>query len=518
MSSSIKKLQNDLWTTANKLRAESNLKTTEFSTPVLGLIFLRYADYKFTKAKKIFDKEKKTSRRIATTEKTKYHKDGILYLPEQSKFSYLLHLPEGESLGKAINHAMTLVELENESLKGVLPKNYLRIQDDLLIVLLKQFSAIKIEKIDGDAFGKIYEYFLGKFASSEGQRGGEFFTPTSIVNLIVEILKPISGRILDPACGSGGMFVQSAEFIKRHKELPNEKIEICGQEKTEETVRLCKMNLAVHGLEGDVKQGNTFYEDAHDSVGNFDFVMANPPFNVSGVDKERIKKDKRYKAIPKVDNANYLWIQDFYSALNSTGRAGFVMPNSASDARQTEQDIRADLVKENIIDVMVSIGSNFFHNVTLPCTLWFFDKNKVSTKRKNKVLFLDVREIYKQIDRAHREFTVAQIEYITNIVKLYRDEQPDFHHSKKKDFEEQFAELKYHDIPGLCKVTTKTEIEKQNWSLNSGRYVGIADAEKEDYVFEEKLEELNSKLESLNIEAKGLEKKISLNVKQLLKK
>jgi type I restriction enzyme M protein len=519
MTASIKKLQNGLWHTANKLRAESNLKTAEFSTPVLGLIFLRYADYKFTKQKKIYDeqKSKSSNRRIATSVRSKYHKDGVLHLPEKARYSYLLNLPEGESLGKALNNAMSLIENENESLKGVLPKNYLRIQDDLLIVLLKQFSEIKIEKIDGDAFGKIYEYFLGKFASSEGQRGGEFFTPTSIVKLIVEILKPISGRILDPACGSGGMFVQSAEFIKRHKELPNEKIEICGQEKTEGTVRLCKMNLAVHGLEGTILQGNTFYEDRHNSIGNFDFVMANPPFNVSGVDKERIKKDKRYKAIPKVDNANYLWIQNFYSALNSTGRTGFVMPNSASDARQTEQDIRAELVKENVVDVMISIGSNFFHNVTLPCTLWFFDKNKVNSKRKDKVLFLDAREIYKQIDRAHREFTEAHIEYITNIVKLYRGEQPEFNHSKKQEFEEQFPDLKYQNILGLCKVATIEDVEAQNWSLNSGRYIGVADAEADDYVFEEKLEELNNELEVLNSEAKDLENKVSLNIKAILK-
>jgi len=517
MSSSIQKLQNYLWTTANKLRAESHLRTNEFSTPVLGLIFLRYADYKFTQAKKKYDKEKKSSRRRATSEKTKYHKDGVLYLPEKARYSCLLNLPEGESIAKAIEKAMSLIEAENDSLKGVLPKNYLRIQDDLLIALLKQFSKIKVDKIDGDAFGKIYEYFLGKFAGSEGQRGGEFFTPTSIVKLIVEILKPIKGRILDPACGSGGMFIQSAEFVKRHKELPNEKIEICGQEKTEETVRLCKMNLAVHGLEGDIKQGNTFYEDVHDSVGNFDFVMANPPFNVSGVDKERIKKDKRYKTIPKVDNANYLWIQDFYSALNTTGRAGFVMPNSASDARQTEQDIRADLIKNNVVDVMVSVGSNFFHNVTLPCTLWFFDKTKANSERKDKILFLDAREIYDQVDRAHREFTDEHIEFLTNIVKLYRGEKPEFHHYKKSYFKELFPDLKYQDIAGLCNVASIEKVESEGWSLNAGRYVGVADAEQEDYVFEEKLAELNNELEELNKKAHGLEKKINKNIRNLIK-
>ena len=517
MATSINKLQNDLWEAANKLRAESNLKTNEFSNPVLGLIFLRYADHMFTKAEaKYASDEKQLSRRIATDTRNQYHREGVLYLPKEARYSYLLNLPEGEAVGKAINNAMTLIENENDSLKGVLPKNYLRIQDELLVALLKQFSEIHVDKLDGDAFGKIYEYFLGKFAGSEGQRGGEFFTPTSIVKLIVEILKPIDGRILDPACGSGGMFVQSAEFVKRHKALPNDKLDIRGQEKTEDTVKLCKMNLAVHGLEGDIKQGNTFFEDAHDSIGNFDFVMANPPFNVSGIDKERLKKDKRFKFIPKVDNANYLWIQCFYSALSPTGKAGFVMPNSASDARQTEQDIREFLIRDNSVDVMISVGSNFFHNVTLPCTLWFFDKAKRYSDRKDKILFLDVREIYKQVDRAHREFTDVQIEHIANIVKLYRGDTPEFHHCKKADFEEQFPNLTYKDISGLCKLATLEEVEQQNWSLNAGRYVGVADAEAEDYIFEEKLNELNNELESLNDAAIKLEKNISINIKNVI--
>lgn len=365
--SDINKVKTDLWEAANKLRAESNLKTNEFSVPVLGLIFLRYADFKFTDAKKVLDVEKKSmgERKLATfNERNWFHDKGVLYLKEEARFSHLLHLPEGADLSKALQDAMSGIEHENPSLKDVLPKNFNRIEKTLLVALMKIFSKMKIEDVKGDAFGKIYEYFLGKFASSEGQRGGEFFTPTSIVRLIVEVLKPIQGKLFDPACGSGGMFVQSAEFIKRRHENPNDKISISGQEKTEETVKICKMNLAVHGLEGDIKQGNTFYDDEHKSVGKFDFVMANPPFNVSGMDKERIKGDKRYPfGIPKVDNANYLWIQDFYSSLNENGRAGFVMANSASDARQSEQDIRAKLVTEGVVDVMISVGSNFFHNV-----------------------------------------------------------------------------------------------------------------------------------------------------------
>ena len=246
----------------------------------------------------------------------------------------------------------------------------------------------------GDAFGKIYEYFLGKFAMSEGQKGGEFFTPTSIVKLIVEIIEPFHGQILDPASGSGGMFVQSAAFVEHHKKSVNE-ISVYGQEKVAETIRLCKMNLAVHGLSGDIRQAVTYYEDIHKSVGKFDFVMANPPFNVDKVDKERIKDDPRYPfGLPKADNANYLWIQIFYSTLNAKGRAGFVMANSAGDARGSELEIRQKLLKAGAVDVMVSIGPNFFYTVTLPCTLWFLDRGKSKTNRKDKVLFIDARHIF----------------------------------------------------------------------------------------------------------------------------
>ena len=517
--SDINKVKNDLWEAANKLRADSNLKTNEFSVPVLGLIFLRYADFKFALSESEFKVEfaKLSERRKATiTPKDWFHDKGALYLAEKSRFSYLANLPESEEIGKAVNEAMNLIEQDNPSLKDILPKNFLRLEKPLLFALLKVFSKMKIEDIKGDAFGKIYEYFLGKFAGAEGQRGGEFFTPTSLVRLIVEVLKPIKGRIFDPACGSGGMFVQSAE-LSNYQNQAN-KISIYGQEKTEETVKLCKMNLAVHGLEGDIKQGNSFYEDIHNSFGKFDFILANPPFNVSGLDKERIKGDKRYLfGIPKVDNANYLWIQDFYSSLNENGRAGFVMANSASDARQSEQDIREKLIKEGVVDVMISVGSNFFHNVTLPCTLWFFDKGKIKNNRKNKILFLDVREIYTQIDRAHREFSESQIEYIANIVKLYRGDEPTFEFYNKKQFLEQFPNLKYRDIAGLCKIANLQEIEKQSFSLNAGRYVGTKDNEKEDFIFEEKLKELNEELLKLNLESRNLEEKIDFNVKQLLK-
>ena len=261
---------------------------------------------------------------------------------------------------------------------------------------------------------------------SEGQKGGEFFTPTSIVKLIVEIIEPFHGRIFDPACGSGGMFVQSAHFVERHRENPADEISVFGQERIAETVRLCRMNLAVHGLSGDIRQANTYYEDLHSSVGRFDFVMANPPFNVNKVDKERIKDDPRFPfGLPKPDNANYLWIQLFYSALNDTGRAGFVMANSASDARGSEQLIRERLLREGAVDVMISIGPNFFYTVTLPCTLWFLDRGKNAGSRGDTVLFIDARHIFRQLDRAHRDFTPEQLEFLANIVRLYRGEEPE---------------------------------------------------------------------------------------------
>ena len=320
---------------------------------------------------------------------------------------------------------MKAIEEENPELKDVLPKTYLRLDNDTIAALLKTFSGIPMD-VQGDVFGRIYEYFLGKFAMSEGQRGGEFFTPTSLVRLMVEVIEPFHGRILDPACGSGGMFVQSARFVENHQANPQSEISIYGQERVAETVRLCRMNLAVHGLSGEIKQANTYYENVHDCVGRFDFVLANPPFNVNGVDREKIKGDPRYPfGLPTVDNANYLWIQEFYSALNNHGRAGFVMANSASDARHSEREIRRKLIESGAVDVMIAIGSNFFLNVTLPCTLWFLDKGKKGTEREDTVLFIDARQIYNQVDRAHRDFTPEQLEFIANIVRLYRGEDPE---------------------------------------------------------------------------------------------
>jgi type I restriction enzyme M protein len=509
-------LEKGLWDTANQLWTNTKLKPSEYSAPVLGLIFLRFAEQKFAAAEARIEK---SSTRRRKTGKVDYQAEGVVYLPPEARFGHLLKLPEGANLGKAINDAMKAIETENEDLKGVLPRTYTTFENRTLVDLLKLMSSIPPD-IEGDAFGKIYEYFLGNFAMSEGQKGGEFFTPTSLVRLIVGVIEPFHGAIYDPACGSGGMFVQSARFVENHRKNPNAEIMVHGQEKTAETVKLCKMNLAVHGLSGDIREvTSSFYEDLHGSPGKFDFVMANPPFNQKSVNKDRLKDDRaRFPlGMPSVDSANYLWIQLFYSSLNPKGRAGFVMANSATDARGSEQEIRRKLIEDRAVDVVISIGPNFFYTVTLPCTLWFFDRGKKKTPRKDQVLFLDARSVFHQIDRAHRDFTPEQIGYLANIVRLYRSEDPEFLVPESKALlKEAFPKLKYADVQGLCKVATIAEIEAQGWSLNPGRYVGVTDRPAEDFDFGERLEELNEELERLNGEARELEERIAENVECLL--
>ncbi|MEI6219098.1 MAG: class I SAM-dependent DNA methyltransferase [bacterium] len=506
-------LETRLWDAADELRANSELKSSEYAVPLLGLIFLKYADHRFATAQKEIEGKSTGRRKVG---KTDYQARGVLYLPDESRFSALVQLPESTNIGKAINEAMKAIETENDELKDVLPRTYHTMENRSLSTLLKTFNGIPMD-VEGDVFGKIYEYFLGAFAMSEGQKGGEFFTPTSIVKLIVDIIEPFHGRIFDPACGSGGMFVQSARFVKQHKKNPSDEISIYGEERVAETVRLCRMNLAVHGLSGDIRQGNSYYEDLHKSAGAFDFLMANPPFNVDKIDKERMKDDPRFPfGMPNTDNGNYLWIQLFYSSLNEKGRCGFVMANSASDARGSELEIRKKLIEDKAVDVMVSIGSNFFYTVTLPCTLWFFDRGKKKTDRKDKVLFIDARHLFRQIDRAHRDFSPEQAEFLANIVRLYRGEDAETETGSKDMLKEKFPKGKYADVAGLCKVATPKEIEEQGWSLNAGRYVGVADREEDDFDFKERLEEQNEELEKLNAEAHELEERIADNVAKLL--
>ncbi|MBV5307198.1 MAG: SAM-dependent DNA methyltransferase, partial [Desulfobulbaceae bacterium] len=387
-------LEKRLWDAADQFRANSGLKAQEYSGPILGLIFLRFAEVRFAiqrgKLEAAGTLSPEFSRRGSRVdEATAYHAEGILYLSPEARFEYLLTLPEAADIGAKVNAAMREIEKHNPQLAGVLPKTYNLFTSTLLKELLKKVSEIPAS-VDYDTFGRIYEYFLGEFARTEGQKGGEFYTPSGIVRLLAEIIEPFHGRILDPACGSGGMFVQSARFVAEHQKNPAAELSICGVEKTDETGRLCRLNLAVHGLEGDIKHGgniNSYYDDPHTATqdgGQFDFVLANPPFNVNAVDKERLKDmvgaGRRFPfGLPRTDNANYLWIQLFYSALNATGRAGFVMANSASDARSSEQELRQKMIEARAVDVMVAVGPNMFYTVTLPCTLWFFDKGKAST-------------------------------------------------------------------------------------------------------------------------------------------
>ena len=505
-------LENRLWDAADDLRANSGLKASEYGTPVLGLIFLRFADARFEAARERVEAKASPRRRVVPSD---YHAQGVIYLTDAARFGYLLDLPEGSDLGRAVNEAMRSVEEHNPELAGVLPHTYTAIDNSTIASLLRHINSYT-KDLEGDAFGLIYEYFLGKFAMAEGAGAGEFFTPMSIVRLIVEILEPFHGRIFDPACGSAGMFVQSARFVERHRHSPEEELSIYGQEKTRETVRLAKMNLAVHGLSGEIREGNSYYEDLHESVGRFDFVMANPPFNVDRIDKAKLEDDPRFPDLPRADNGNYLWIQLFATALNETGRAGFVMANSSSDARHSEGEIRHGLIEDRLVDVMVAVGPNFFYTVTLPVTLWFLDRGKRETDRADKVLFIDARQIFRQIDRAHRDFTEEQFEFLANIVRLYRGEEPELATGPNALFEQRFPGATYADVTGLCKVATIEEIEAQGWSLNPGRYVGTEVEDLEDEVFEEKLAAAQVELRELSARAATVEAGVDKVLTELL--
>lgn len=432
----LRKLETELWRAADQLRANSKLTASEYSMPVLGLIFLRHAFNRFQKVKIEVEKDLPTHPQRGKRPLTKkdFEEKNSMFLPEKSQFEYLVSLPESEDIGEAIDNAMKLIEDEYDNLKGVLPKNFSIFSKDLLRELLRIFNKEVLQKAEGDLFGKIYEYFLGKFAMTGAQEGGEFFTPMSLVNTIVNIIEPDHGIVFDPACGSAGMFVQTGYFIESEGLQPAEKVTFYGQEKADLNTKLAKMNLAVHGLEGNIQEGNTFYEDKHDLVGKADFVMANPPFNVDGVDKakESVKKDPRLlytkdekgsitRLLPKNDNANYLWIQYFYGYLKPTGRAGFVMASSASDAGHSEKDIREKLVRTGAVDVMVAIGNNFFYTRSLPCTLWFFDRAKENDEQqRDKVLMLDARKIYRKVTSKVNDFSPEQLQNLICIVNLYR--------------------------------------------------------------------------------------------------
>lgn len=424
----IKRLETELWGAADNLRANSKLTAAEYKDPVLGLILLRYAQNKFEEAKRQAEEKlpinPRTNQKVELT-KDRIKAEGAMYLQEKSQFDYLVNLPESEDIAEAVNNAMRLIEADYKDLEGILPKNYQEFDADLLRALIRVFNKDAVKNISGDVFGRIYEFFLMKFSMSGAgaQEGGEFFTPPSLVQMIVNFIEPDHGIIHDPACGSGGMFVQTGYFIqsKTNKQV-NEAITVYGTELKSNNVRLAKMNLAIHGIEGKIIEDNSFYSNPHELTGKCDFVMANPPFNVKKIDKgkESVKTDPRLPfGVPKADNGNYMWIQYFNSYLNEKGRAGFVMASSATDAGNSEKLIRQQLIETENVDVIVSVGNNFFYTRSLPCHLWFFDKGK-SQANKKKILMLDARNTYRVVSSTINDFSDGQLLNLTTIVQLYR--------------------------------------------------------------------------------------------------
>ena len=571
----LKKLKDDLWHSADMLRAGAHLAANKYGQPILGLIFLRYADilYKQHKA----EIEEKYNKLKGTRMEKSMKEISIevcgFYLPPEAYYDYINDAPDNAEKATLVKKAMVAIEENNDKMDGVLPKEvYGQLvpeeEPELLSKIVRVFKDIP-ENISVDLFGEIYEFFLGSFALQEGKDGGTFYTPATVVRYMVEVLKPTSGdkMFLDPACGSGGMFVQAARYMHNHNVSESDmmKFRCYGVEKEPDTVKLAKMNLLLNNVRGEITEANSFYADPYDAVGKFDYVMANPPFNVDEVVYERVKDDARFNTygIPKnksktakkdsdkketVPNANYLWISYFASALKETGKAALVMANSASDAGNSEYDIRKKMIEEGIISQMVTLPSNMFSSVTLPATLWFFDKAKANTERKNEILFVDARNVFTQVDRAHRKFSDEQIKNLGIISRLYEGdkqvfvdlieeykllmtnapETADEKDVKTKDYFkaqidwllERFPNGEYQDVIGLCKVAKldgEDGIIDQDYSLNAGRYVGVV-IEDDGLTAEEfkaEMLSLNSELEKLNQEARALEEKIADNLKGL---
>lgn len=518
----IKQLEIELWEAADELRANSKLTAAEYKDPLLGLILLRFAENKYLEAKdklqEILPVNPRTGKRRDAT-KDDYVALGAMFLPEKAQYTHLANLPESEDLAEAVNSAMKLIEAEYEELAGILPKNYQELtpEDDsdnnLLANLIRIFNSDSVQKAKGDVFGRVYEYFLMKLSmmGAGAQEGGEFFTPPSLVQLIVNFIQPDHGTIHDPACGSGGMFVQTAHFIKDHQNKKvNEAIKVYGTEYKSNTTRLAKMNLAIHGINGSIANNNSFYSDPHELFGECDFVMANPPFNVDKVDAKNkfLAEDKRLPfGAPltgkgTIGNANYLWIQYFMSYLNPTGRAGFVMASSATDAGNAEKRIREELVKTGNVDCIVSIGNNFFYTRSLPCHLWFFDKGK-RKDNQDKILMIDARNVYRKISTTINDFSPEQLEGLTAIMALYRGEKPEVK-TDNKWFNEHFPDGSYRDVEGLCKVVNLAEVAEQDYSLTPGRYVGVNIDIDMDFDYKTRMQELQIELAELNTEANQL--------------
>ena len=586
----IRKLESELWEAADLLRADSKVTSQEYCMPVLGLIFLRYAysRFKFVEADILKDRPVRNGR-VLPVEAADFKTKSAIFLPEEARYSYLLNLPDNAKVGEAINHAMELIEEQSTQLKGILPKNYTTLQDDLLRELLRIFNNSALNDIKDDIIGRIYEYFLNKFAPAVASDDGVFFTPKSLVRMIVNIIEPTYGTVLDPACGSGGMFVSSADFIEKFGANANTSMTFFGQEKVEYNAKLCIMNMAVHGLNAKIVSGNeanSFYHDAHNLEGCCDYVMANPPFNVDKVKSETTQNAGRLPfGLPAVNknkeigNGNYLWISYFYAYLNEKGRAGFVMAASATDSQSKDKDIREKLVETGHVDVMLSVGTNFFYTKSLPCSLWFFDKGKPEAL-KDKVLFIDARNYYTVVDRTLNEWSEWQMKNLNAIVWLYRGEVEKYHallaeyhtvlgdqpfadtvsamkqeikalreeakeavaSAAKKDKKktqaeyddritekeevltvakdaewlyEKFGEGTYQDVPGLCKIASRAEIREKGWSLTPGAYVGVAPVEDDGVDFEERMTEIHKELLSLQAESNELMDTISENLKEI---
>ena len=430
----IRKLEADLWESADLLRAGSKLTSSQYCMPVLALLFLRYAYSRFKMVEaELLKNRPSRGGRVMPVEPNDFAAKSALYLPREAQFDYLVNLSDDQPLGEAVNHAMTLVEEQSEQLTGILPKSYTMFSDELLRELLRIFNNKTLDEIGGDVIGRIYEYFLSKFAKAVASDDGVFFTPKSLVKMLVNVLEPEQGVMLDPACGSGGMFVQTGDFVNAGGMNANTQMTFYGQEKVEYNAQLCLMNMAVHGLNGRIVSGdeaNSFYHDAHNLAGKCDYVMANPPFNVDKVKSESASAAGRLPfGLPGVNaktkeigNANYLWISYFYAYLNDHGRAGFVMASSATDSANKDRDIREKLVLTGDVDVMVSVGNNFFYTLSLPCSLWFFDKAK-RLENKNRVLFIDARNYFTVVDRTLNEWSEWQLKNLQAIVHLYRGEQ-----------------------------------------------------------------------------------------------
>ncbi len=460
----IRKLEAELWESADLLRAGSKLTSNQYCMPVLGLIFLRYAYSRFKLVEaEILKGRPSRGGRVMPVEASDFAAKSALFLPKEAQYDYLLNLPEDisaaglknrdehtmTSLGEVVNNAMMLIEEQSEQLKGVLPKSYTDFSDELLSELLRIFNNSALDEVGGDIIGRIYEYFLNKFAKNIASDDGVFFTPKSLVKMIVNIIEPKSGILLDPACGSGGMFIQSGDFVNQSGMNANSAMTFYGQEKVEYNAQLCLMNMAVHGLTGVIKSGdeaNTFYHDAHNLNGCCDYVMANPPFNVDKVKAESCESAKRLPfGMPSINknkevgNGNYLWISYFYSYLNERGRAGFVMASSATDSQGKDKDIRQSLIETGHVDVMISVGNNFFYTKSLPCSLWFFDKGKREELR-NKVLFIDARNYYTVVDRTLNEWSEWQLKNLNAIVWLYRGE-VDKYQKLLKEYASRIADI-----------------------------------------------------------------------------